>query len=63
MTDSHRVPGYPMRYVGAKKLDEDAMENAHKLDVHQQGDPTIPTREAKKSDVQRTPARKPTSLF
>ena len=63
MTDSHRVPGYPMRYVGAKKLDEDALENAHKQDVRQEGGPTIGTREAKASDAERVPTKKPTALF
>lgn len=63
MTDSHRVPGYPMRYVGTKKLDEDALENVHKHDVNGDGERGIPVRTAEASDAKETPRSKPSPLF
>lgn len=62
MTDSNRVPGYPMRYVAAKKLDDDMKESAHQYDVNGNGERGIDVRTAKPKDAQRAPQGKPSSL-
>lgn len=58
MTDSNRVPGYPMRYIAAKKLDDDMLENVHQNDVHGDGNRGIDPRTAKPSDAESVPSDK-----
>lgn len=62
--DSQRVPGYPMRYVGAKKLDEDRQRNAQKYNAHGDGEIGISVRTAKPDDADKVGVkRKPSPLI
>lgn len=63
MTDSNRVPGYPMRYIAAKKLDEDMSANMHANDVQGDGQRGVPVRTAKPEDATRVPRPKRTPLY
>ncbi|MCL6446311.1 MAG: hypothetical protein K6T83_23175 [Alicyclobacillus sp.] len=63
MTDSQRVPGYPMRYIGAKNLDEDMDANLHRLDVDGDGERGIQVRSAAPEDAKRRGRRKPSPLI
>jgi hypothetical protein len=51
--ESQRVPGYPMRYIGAKKLDEDMEDTRDKYNVDGDGERGIPVRLAKPDDVRK----------
>lgn len=63
MKESQRVPGYPMRYIGAKKLDEDMEYNMKKHNVEGDGKRGIPVRLAKPDDVTKIAVQgKPTPL-
>jgi hypothetical protein len=61
--ESQRVPGYPMRYIGAKKIDEDLEQTMENYNVDGDGERGIPIRTAKPKDVEQIGVkRKPSPL-
>lgn len=62
MNDSERVPGYPMRYFGAVKVEDRAKNTMHKFDVSSDGERGIPVRTAKPEDAERLGRTKPSPL-